>query len=417
MGSIRPRLQKLLMGHTENYFLEVNKKLSAALMTKKERMKLVGEARVNTDKQGTYLVRAAIRFSDFVKHVLYMKNTEYSVFSLNTRLHHAAHLHEISKAFTRMLLTKGHRYKFESDEDTDDFLASPTYRHDLYELSFLLPDESTYPELRGLLSEPFSCPWPSEGDLIKHIRQIYLHSPRDELDACGNSLLSIVFREQSERWTKLTLAHLSNVILIVHEFIDTAMAVAFVDDGVRLALQEFLSDHLLDCYRRAIKHAELLLHVECKGKVSASNPLFSALLASNREKRQKRTILEEDKDSLKSGEERNRVTVEAGAKTAITGVALPSAEQIYGDAHDVIQTYYEIARARLLDGIDQQVIAHFLLDGEQSVFQLFTPERLLSMTSEEVESIAKESPSSTRLREDLQLEIDNLEKALEVLHA
>ncbi|KAI2777520.1 dynamin family protein [Daldinia loculata] len=417
MSSIRSRLQELLVGRTDRYLFEVGKEVPATLATKKERLELVGEPRVNTDKQRTYLVRAAVRFSEIVKHALDTKNAGHPILSQKPWLRLTAHLQETSKAFAEMLYMKGHHYKFEGEDDTDDFLGLTTYRNDLYEISFLLPAENEYPELRRLLSEPFSCPRVAKGDLIDHIREIYSPSPSDELDAFGNSLLPTVFREQSEKWTQLTLAHLSNVILIIHKFIDTAMGVAFMDGGVRVALQEFLSDDLLDCYRRAIKHAEFLLHVECKGKVTTSNPNFKDLLANNREERQKRMVLEGNKNASELSTGRNRATAKMDAKADVTKVVLPSIEQIHGDVHDVIKTYYEIARARFLDGIHQQAITHFLLDGEQSVFQVFTPERVLSMTSEEVESIAKESPTSTQAREKLEPEIESLEKAIEVLRA
>ncbi|KAI1657624.1 dynamin family protein [Daldinia decipiens] len=417
IGSIRSQLQILLVRHTKQYLFEVNTEVSAALEMKKECMKFMGEPRVDIDKQRTYLVRTAIYFSHIVRLALDMKNTERPVWSRNPQLRLAAHLQETGKAFTETLFMKGHHYKFESDEDTNDFLPSFTSRDNLYRLSFLIPDEREYPELQGILSDPVCCLGPSKGNLIDRIRQIYSLYPRGELGVFGNSILPIVFREQSEKWTQLTLAHLSNDILIIHQFIDTAMKLALPDGTVRVTLQEFLSDNLLDCYRRAINHAQFLLHVECRGKVATSNPNFEDLLANNRAERQRRMVLKENKNVSEPSIRRNRVTTKTNAETDVTEALLPSIEQIYGDVHDMIKTYYGIACARFLDGIHQQAITHLLLDGEQSVFQVFTPERVLSMTSEEVEGIAKESPTSTQARDELEREIESLEKAIEVLHA
>ncbi|KAI0853360.1 dynamin family protein [Daldinia vernicosa] len=414
VGSVRSRLRELLLvDRTGRYLFEVKKEVAATLATKKERLELVGEPRVDTDKQRTHLIRAAVRFSEIAKHASDTRNTRNPLSSPSPYLCLASLLQETEKGFAEMLFEKGHHYEFEGEDGTTDFLSIPTYRNDLYEISFVIPNEKEYPELHRILSEPFSCPRVSKGELIDHIREIYSPSPRYELDVFGNSLLPTIFREQSEKWTPLTLAHLSNVILIIHKFIDTAMKAVFPDDGLRVELQKFLSDEFLDCYRRAIKHAEFLLHVECKGRVATTHPNFKDLLANNREERQKRMVREGGKEVSEPSTGRNRVKAKKDAIEAV----LPSVEHIYGDVHDVVKTYYEIARARFLDGIHQQAITHFLLDGEQSVFQVFTPERVLSMTSEEVEKIAKESPISTQAREELEQEVENLEKALEVLDA
>ncbi|KAI1475448.1 hypothetical protein F4774DRAFT_396935 [Daldinia eschscholtzii] len=36
-------------------------------------------------------------------------------------------------------------------------------------------------------------------------------------------------------------------------------------------------------------------------------------------------------------------------------------EQVCNDTHDALKAYYEIARARFVDNIHQQVVTHFLL--------------------------------------------------------
>ncbi|KAI1465546.1 uncharacterized protein F4812DRAFT_461861 [Daldinia caldariorum] len=211
------------------------------------------------------------------------------------------------------------------------------------------------------------------------------------------------------KWMKLTSAHVSNVILVIYDLIYETMCKVCLSSQVRRAPLKFFEEGFLGCYHRAIKHAEFLLRVECEGHLVTNNPDFERLLAKYRTERHKETTEFFKKTSRPGNEPQNTVFTRAP----------DFMDQVYGNAHNALKAYYEIARAGLMDGISQQVFNHFLLRGEQSVFQVFTPERVLSMTSEEVRSIAGESPDDVRLGEELvgkpQQVINKLEKALDIL--
>ncbi|KAK6949551.1 hypothetical protein Daesc_009634 [Daldinia eschscholtzii] len=410
--SLRLRVQEFLEERTEQYFIELGKELKARLKHKQKGLELLGETRVNTDRRRIYLSRVAIRFSDIFNRALGPQCAGQLSFSVDFQLCLAAQVQEMSKAFASILFSRGHSSNFEGEEAyCEDEWMSPPYesRGDLFGLHFSIPEDHEYPEIQVLLSEAFYCSRPRASGIMGDIRQIYSDCCGGALGVFNNTILPPLFRNQTRKWVKLTLAHVSNVILVIHDFVYSALRTSCPDRQVLQALWEFHKQGFLDCYRRAIKHAELLLHVECEGDmVVTSNPEFERLLAEYRMER-RREAAKPSRDASRYGignqEETHRV------------VPSDFTEEVCNDTHDALKAYYEIARARLVDNIHQQVVTHFLLRGEQSVLQVFTPERVLSMTSEELRSIAEEHPDNARSREELQQEIDNLEKALDVIRA
>ena len=99
-------------------------------------------------------------------------------------------------------------------------------------------------------------------------------------------------------------------------------------------------------------------------------------------------------------------------------VEIPSTlTQICEEVYDVLKIYYHVVRVRFTDGIYQQVVDHYLLNGDESPLRIFGPERVLLMTAEQLRMIAEEDSASRRTREKLEREIVSLEKAMVVLRS
>lgn len=225
-------------------------------------------------------------------------------------------------------------------------------------------------------------------------------------------MLPSVFKEQSKKWKDLTLAHVSNVILIVHRSIHMALKAACPDDQVRDRLLLFIRDDLLDCYRRLMDHAGFLLRIECEGKALTCNPEFDKHLQQNRK-------LRHEKKANKAVERKEDVLNNRGVLNANTLAAIladtSEVDQICDDLHDVLKAYYEVARSRFVDAVYQQVVDHFMLGDVRSALRVFGPERVLSMTSAQLKTIAEEEASSKRTRDTLEHEIACLKKGMDVV--
>lgn len=79
------------------------------------------------------------------------------------------------------------------------------------------------------------------------------------------------------------------------------------------------------------------------------------------------------------------------------------------DLHDILHSYYKVARKRFVDVVCMQATDYFLVTGHDSPIQVFSPKFVSDLTNEQLEAIAGEDLVSKRKREDLKRKIENLE--------
>jgi hypothetical protein len=85
------------------------------------------------------------------------------------------------------------------------------------------------------------------------------------------------------------------------------------------------------------------------------------------------------------------------------------------EIHDILMSYYKVARKRLVDNMYLQVIDYNLLTGSASPLFAFNQEWVLQLSAERLESIAGESLGSQERRKSLLKKVDELEHALQNL--
>lgn len=85
------------------------------------------------------------------------------------------------------------------------------------------------------------------------------------------------------------------------------------------------------------------------------------------------------------------------------------------DIHDILQSYYEVARERFIDNICNQAVDHFLVNGPETPLRVLTPGFISRMTDEQLEQIAGEEPKVQKQRKKLKENITSLRKAREIL--
>ena len=79
------------------------------------------------------------------------------------------------------------------------------------------------------------------------------------------------------------------------------------------------------------------------------------------------------------------------------------------DLHDILHSYYKVARKRFVDIICMQAADHFLVTGQDAPIKVFSPKFVSELTTEQLEAIAGEDLVSKRKREELKRKIENLE--------
>lgn len=82
------------------------------------------------------------------------------------------------------------------------------------------------------------------------------------------------------------------------------------------------------------------------------------------------------------------------------------------DLHDILKSYYKVARKRFVDVICMQAADFYLVTGPNTPIKVFSP---AFVTEDQLDTIAGEEVANKRKRAELKREIESLEKAKKLL--
>ena len=85
------------------------------------------------------------------------------------------------------------------------------------------------------------------------------------------------------------------------------------------------------------------------------------------------------------------------------------------DIHDILKSYYKVARKRFVDNVMMQAADYHLVTGPDSPIKVFTPAFVSDLTAEQLEQIAGEHTATKRRRAELKREIESLEKGKKMI--
>ena len=85
------------------------------------------------------------------------------------------------------------------------------------------------------------------------------------------------------------------------------------------------------------------------------------------------------------------------------------------DLHDILQSYYKVARKRFVDALRMQAADHFLLCGPDTPLSLFSPAFVARLSHGQLDEAAGEDRSVRRQRTALEKETRDLEEAMTIL--
>jgi len=94
---------------------------------------------------------------------------------------------------------------------------------------------------------------------------------------------------------------------------------------------------------------------------------------------------------------------------------MSNAEHVVQDIHDILFSYYKVARKRFVDSVCMQAGDHYLVNGPETPLTLFSPMFVSRLNSEQLETIAGEDHGTRRTRERLKRDIASLEEAKKIL--
>ncbi|KAG7410479.1 hypothetical protein LZL87_002883 [Fusarium oxysporum] len=431
--ALKGRVQQLLMDRTKSEFPKVRGDLATILKETETLLKDMGQSRSTTEQQRIYIGQIAAQFTR-IKHCgLDGQYSRENLFDTGTDLKLITRIREINEEFAKSVYDWGETRKFhrprdkevtpapsEEDEASEEAMAEPTDdRCGLYRrgISFDIPALGEQELEDGVLHDAFEWPEPNEEDIMQYIEREWLSSRAYELGTFGGEMLPKNFKEQSKKWSGMARAHIANAILIVHHFISNVLDSCCPDPAIREELWNFLVDDLQTRYKRAVNHTEFLLKVEFEGRSITYNPSFGNNLAENRSKGEDLGELVEKttQTALQLCYETN-IEVAKHVRDVVEGRPKPTnLATICQDIHDVLLTYYDIARSRFVDVVCRQVIDFFLLDDTDGPLTVLSDQVVFHMTPEQLEAIAGEDMLSRDRREKLTRDVANLKEALKVL--
>ncbi|KAK1674720.1 dynamin family protein [Colletotrichum godetiae] len=423
--ALRIRLRGLLMDRTKSEFPKVRREINDRLAEAKAKLEDLGQPRSNADEQRAYLGKIVSRFTELKNFGVDAYYTGDPIFDKHPEFRLATRIREMNTAFSSMFFKSAHTRSFDdlADDEVevkvkakaahipDDGEDGDATRNDLYRIAFTVPAD-VYGELDTVLTDPCKCPPPLDDSIMKHLQQLYLMSRGFEMGTFSSHMLPTAFKEQSRKWESITLAHVSNAILVVHHFIYGVVKESCGDDQVLEALWSSIVEHLTARYQVAMDQAKLLIHVEREGRSITYNPAFDRALNKVKADRSAKKF-DELKICLDLGSGPTDVIRYSDLKKEVAHEEGTSATSCV--IHDVLQSYYEVASARFSDMICTQIVDYFLLGAENSPLNVLSANRIFEMTAEQLEMVAGEDTVSKSSREDLKNDIILFEQGRNVL--
>ncbi|CAN8095619.1 unnamed protein product [Discula destructiva] len=256
-------------------------------------------------------------------------------------------------------------------------------------------------------------------DFIDHIQELMRRTRGRELPCTFSPLIvSNLFKEQSHPWGSILENHVQKVFEATEEFTeylcwhisDSTAAPRLLSDVIRPAL-----DGLMESMNQKAK--ELLLPHEQGHPITYNQQFFETLQKSRDDRRRDMVLaavtahLGVDEASLKSTTHYfydNRAVnldalVDALAKRSESDIDRLAASE----ALDCMDAYYKVALKRFLDDVAVELVETKLIAPLASVL---LPQDVFSWPTDRVESIAGESEENKRQREQLQKQLDVLNK-------
>ena len=94
---------------------------------------------------------------------------------------------------------------------------------------------------------------------------------------------------------------------------------------------------------------------------------------------------------------------------------MSNVEHVVQEVHDILKSYYKVARKRFVDNLVMQAADYHLVTGPCSPLKLFSPSFVSELTDEQLLEIAGEDAALRSKRAALNKEIKDLEAGKKVL--
>ncbi|PYI35444.1 vacuolar sorting protein VPS1, dynamin [Aspergillus indologenus CBS 114.80] len=407
ISSLKTRLQETVTENARRTFPLVRAEISKKLKDAKTSLDMLGSERDTTSQQLRYLLDAVTRFNIITTQAL---STHYGAdknFTKYKELRLATLVVNREVSFARSFEKWGQKYRFEKNSiqalSSHSTGEGDSDRHDSRPPRFKTRMTEPVLELEDVLTDQEIIEKPLRHGIYEWLRDEYHNSRGFELNNFSITMLTNVFNKQTMKWQSIALGYLSDVIVIVHNFIMRNLQICLADRRVFRNLLPYLMGDLLEVYQGAMDHVWLLLYIEREGTLKTLDHYFNDQLQTIRQSRWKAYIEQKQVNGiLHVGDLDYRQDMSNESHTV-------------QDLHDILKSYYKVAMKRLVDNVSMQAADYHLVNGPNAPMKLISPAFVHSFSAETLQEIAGEDPAVRRRRTQLKKQIAELEKGKRLL--
>ncbi|CAD6586476.1 MAG: hypothetical protein ASARMPRED_002547 [Alectoria sarmentosa] len=413
--SLRGRLRDILTEMVRKEFPNVKSDINKRLNERKKELDDLGPCRETREQQQEYLLDLATRFQSLTSLALAAQYGVDDLFDNIEGLKLATAVVDRNAAFADDVRMNGHTINFNDEsqpfKETEHGIELPrpaiTFA-DSNEECFTVRQTGSQPEIDDILYENYELPMPKPTGITAWLSEVYRTSRGFELGTFNASLLPIIWKKQSANWDDLALGYISDIVFLVHNFTINLLSAICEDERVESALTSALMDGLIERYKKSIDHTKFILHVERVGTPLTANHYFAENLEKRRQGRMK-ALMEKSKFSVPGYGE------VIGLNTNLHTSTASNTDHTVRELHDILQSYYKVARKRFVDVVCMQAADYHLVTGPAAPVRLFSPSFVSSLKDDQLTRIAGEDVSTRRKREELGREIENLTNGKKIL--
>ncbi|KAL8693662.1 MAG: hypothetical protein Q9218_001572 [Villophora microphyllina] len=410
--SLRFRLVELLTEIVRREFSHVRSDVVRTLKAAEKKLHLLGPCRETREQQQKYLLDLATQFQALTTQALAAHYGSDDAFESKPNLTLATAVIDRNEKLSNDIRDHGHTMEFkaevvdvpswESVTGTAPFdIAPPVEMH-------ATRYHWTSDELDDLLSDE-QMPTASKNDIMQWLGKLYKGSRGFELGTFNASLVPIMFQKQSSKWNNLALGYTSDIVSITHNYISALLEEICGDDRTRAGLMSAMMDKLVERYKRAIDQTCFILEVE--HDPWTNNHYFADNLEKWQYSTQKRMKeLLRGKAFHANGYGQSILLSSLDHTTSMSNL-----QSTVQQLHDILKSYYKVARKRFVDNVCMQAADRHLTRGKDAAVKVFSPFFVSDLTPEEMERIAGEDVLTKRKRAELTREVENLKQAKKLL--
>ena len=420
ISALSPRLRDLLSRITRHEFPAVVREITDRIVVCEEELRDLGPTRQTPEQQRRYLLGIATKFQEIVTFAVEAQYGRQQILQDSKSMRLATLIVDANTTFSEELEKRGHTVNFCETK----YLTSKrpqkfkSMRSRKLKLKGDMPtpvkemrvgegqdegsktlEPSEYPELMSILPTTSDSSLSQVEGILGWIEREYKSSRGFELGSFNPSILPTLFQELSIKWEDLVGRYVTKVIVTVHHFYNILLTRLCPEERVMNALWSLLLDELLQRYRKLIEHVQFILRTERSGNLLTTNHYFSETL-----------------DKLRS--ERSAEPTESFAfssSNASQRAPLSNMEHTVRDIHDILKSYYKVARKRFVDNVCVQGTDYHLITGPDTPLRVFSPQFVVELSAERLEAVAGEDITSIQQRKSVEKEVESLTEGRRIL--